>query len=56
MEAKDLSVVCVKAGDVHKALGLSRQVPNVVQVMKQLLNEITAISSPKSRPAVKART
>ncbi len=38
-EAKGLSVVCVKAGDAHKALSLSNQVPNVVQVMRQFLNE-----------------
>ncbi|XOB98189.1 hypothetical protein ACMC9I_09790 [Deinococcota bacterium DY0809b] len=38
-EAKGLSVVCVKAGDVHKQLGLVHQFPNVVQVMKQFLSE-----------------
>ncbi len=38
-EAKGLSVVCVKAGDVHKQLGLVNQVPNVVRVMRQYLNE-----------------
>jgi len=38
-EAQGLSIVCIKAGDVHKKLGLANQYPNVVQVMRQLLSE-----------------
>ena len=39
-EAQGLSVVCIKAGDVHKKLDLANQYPNVVQVMKQFLNKV----------------
>ncbi len=50
-EAKGPSVVCVKAGDAHKALGLSHQVPNVVRVMKQLLDETHRDFVAKEQPS-----